>query len=209
MQEIIKTKQFLKETFAKSTCFKSDYDREYRLEHSFRVAKIGEEIAKNEGMDVTAVVLGCLLHDIGYCILKANDDYNEHGRVSAVLARPFLESLKIKRELIEEICYGIAIHVDDKSDFPGEGTKLALTIGDADNIDRFDIYRIYETLLWNNFKDMNLMSKTAFVAEMLNKLEKYKQLDFGSKTSKEFWLEKLNFQIIFYSKLKKQLLNSN
>jgi len=52
---------------------------------------------------------------------------------------------------VDEICYGIAIHVDGKSDFKGEKTPLALSIGDADNIDRFDVYRIYDGLRYHKF----------------------------------------------------------
>ena len=67
------------------------------------------------------------------------------------MARPFLETLDLSPEQVDEICYGIAIHVDDQADFPGERSPLALSIGDADNIDRFDVYRIHEQLSQASF----------------------------------------------------------
>ena len=45
------------------------------------------------------------------------------------------------------MCYGIAIHIDDEADFEYERTPLAMSVGDADNIDRYDAYlRLYESL---------------------------------------------------------------
>ena len=111
-------------------------------------------------------------------------------------------------ETIEDICYGIAIHVDDEADFPGERTAFALSVGDADNIDRFDAYRIFENLKWVKYDEMDLSEKKEHAQKMLEKLERFKNLDFATKTSKNMWLEKLDFQMEFYGKLLKQAENS-
>lgn len=205
MNRIQLTENFLKEKFNTSEYFaQHESERAYRLEHSYRVANIGKEIAKAEGFDVECMVIGCLLHDISYCQVFKDGEYVNHGRVSAKIARPFLETLELTSQQIEDICYGIAIHVDDKADFEGERTSFALTIGDADNIDRFDVYRIYENLQYRNYSEMTIDQKIEYVDTMLEKLPKLKELEFATETSKQMWFKKLDFQIEFYNKLKSQ-----
>src|SRR5690554_58640 len=146
---IEKTEEYLKNTF-KSSSYLNEHpqDREYRLQHSYRVTNIGRIIAEKEGFDRTEMVIGCLLHDIAYSeVFEGEDGWLNHGRRSAVIARPFLHELGLKEDRIEDICYGIAIHVDNHSDFEdicygiaihvdnhsdfeGIRTPFALTIGD-------------------------------------------------------------------------------
>ena len=151
-------KEFLRRKFDGSEYFSDKpYEKEYRYEHSVRVANIGKYIAEKEGLDAEAMVVACLLHDISYCgKFKDSEDYRNHGRYSAKIARPFLEELGFEPDVIEDICYGIAIHADDKADFDGKRTAFALTVGDADNIDRFDAYRIFENLKWIKDDEMSI-----------------------------------------------------
>ena len=61
---IAKTEVFLKDTFAASSYLQANpTDRDYRLEHSYRVANIAKTIAEAEGFDVTCAVIAGLLHD--------------------------------------------------------------------------------------------------------------------------------------------------
>ena len=95
-REIIgKTENFLRETFGASAYLQNNSaDRDYRLEHSYRVANIAKTIAEAEGFDVTGAVIAGLLHDIAYCEeMVTREDRMNHGRRSAAIARPFLESL--------------------------------------------------------------------------------------------------------------------
>ena len=204
------TMDFLKNKFDESEYFADKKsERDYRFEHSVRVANIGKEISEKEGMDSDAMVIACLLHDISYCNEFENrEDSMNHGRYSAKIARPFLEEIGMEPEIIEEICYGIAIHVDDKADFSGERTAFALTVGDADNIDRFDAYRIFENLKWVKYDEMSLTEKREHCEKVLGRLESYKKLDFATETSKKMWIEKLDYQIGFYEKLRAQIENS-
>ena len=203
-------KDFLKRKFDESEYFADKKsERDYRFEHSVRVANIGKIIAEKEGMDSDAMVIACLLHDISYCNeFESREDSRNHGRYSAKIARPFLEEIGMDPEIIEEICYGIAIHVDDEADFPGKRTAFALTVGDADNIDRFDAYRIFENLKWVKYDEMSLEEKNAHTKKMIEKLESFKNLDFATETSKNMWIEKLDYQIVFYKKLFDQVINS-
>ena len=207
---IAKTEAFLKDTFAASTYLQSHpTDRDYRLEHSYRVANIAKQIAEAEGFNATYAVIAGLLHDIAYCEEWPNqEDWQNHGRRSAAIARPFLESLGLSADTVNEICYGIAIHVDDEADFEWERTPFCETVGDADNIDRFDAYRIYETLEYLKFSEMSLDDKREKVASTIEKLARFKEMKLGTVTAKNLWLQRLDYYMGFYERLKAQLDNS-
>lgn len=207
---IAKTEAFLKDTFAASTYLQSHpTDRDYRLEHSYRVANIAKQIAEAEGFNETYAVIAGLLHDIAYCEEWPNqEDWQNHGRRSAAIARPFLESLGLSADTVNEICYGIAIHVDDEADFEWERTPFCETVGDADNIDRFDAYRIYETLEYLKFSEMSLDDKREKVASTIEKLTRFKEMKLGTVTAKNLWLQRLDYYMGFYERLKAQLDNS-
>lgn len=202
---IEKTIAYLKEYLENGSALKDD---QYRFQHSLRVASIGQRIAQKEGLNAEMMVIACLLHDISYADLRTEQDWENHGRTAAAIARPFLETLEIEPGMIEEICYGIAIHVDDEADFPGEKTVFARTIGDADNIDRFDAYRIFQNLNFNKFEEKSNEEKLSILEKINEKLEKYLHMDFATPTATEMWKEKIAFQIEFHQRLKQQLEQS-
>ena len=205
---IKKTESFMKTELAKLAFYKDNIVRmaEYRIEHSYRVAHIGAEIAKEEGFDAEKIILACLLHDIGYSIdFEDKEDYRNHGRYGAKIARPFLRSLGFSEEDTNEMCYGIAIHVDDKADFAGERTPLALTVGDADNIDRFDAYRLYEGLHDKDYMNLPLEGQRELVKKALSRLPELRKMPCGTKTGERLWKEKIDYQIGFYQKLMAQI----
>ena len=206
-----KTEVFLKETFTESTYLQTvPSEAAYRLEHSYRVANIAKGIAEKEGFDVTDAVIAGLLHDIAYCEeMVTKEDRRNHGRRGAEIARPFLESLGLSADRINAICYGIAIHVDDTSSFEWERTSFSETVGDADNIDRFDVYRIYEILQLQKFSEMTLLQKKERVDTALNRLRSLREMKLGTPTAQTLWLQRLDYYISFYEKLKLQLANSN
>ena len=209
-ETVTKVETFLKETFAASTYLQNNpTERDYRLEHSYRVANIAKAIAEAEGFNVTYAVIAGLLHDVAYCEeMVTREDRMNHGRRSATIARPFLESLGLSADAVNEICYGIAIHVDDEADFQWERTPFCETVGDADNIDRFDAYRIYETLEYLSFSKMNLEDKQEKVVSTIEKLNRFKEMKLGTATAKDLWIQRLDYYIGFYEKLKAQLDNS-
>ena len=208
-QELIKaTEEFLKEKFDHATEFEQP-DIAYRIEHTYRVANIGREIAVKEGFDETEMVIACLLHDVSYCEATGEGRYwpavREHGRRSAQIARPFLKKLGLPKDRIEDICYGIAIHADGKADFPGENTPFALSVGDADCIDRFDAYRIHETLKNDSFLEKPFAEKREYVEKRLSGLQRLREEPVGTKTAGEMWKAKIDFYMEFYQKLANQL----
>lgn len=205
------TAKFLKDELSKMIELFPEEKRaiEYRYEHSLRVASIALDIAKKEGLDEDRCYIGALLHDLGYSVPYDNPkEYVNHGRIGAKLARPFLESLGYSEEEVNEICYGIAIHVDDKADFEGKRTALAVTIGDADNIDRFDVFRIYDRLTWVDYKNLSLEKQREHVDTVLSSLNKYLDYECATRTATLMWKKKISFQLEFYNRLKKQIENS-
>lgn len=173
----------------------------YRIEHTYRVANIGRQIALREGFDETDMVIACLLHDVSYCEEFGENGWREHGRRSARIARPFLTELGLPEDRIGAICYGIAIHVDDEADFAGERTAFALSVSDADNIDRFDAYRIHEALSGDGFLQKSLQEKLEYTEKRLARLREIRGLPTATKTAAELWDARIAFQIAFYEKL--------
>lgn len=211
-EEIIeKTDMFLRPQLMKIASYSGKNLRmaEYRIEHSYRVAHIAATIARVEGFDEERAFVAGLLHDIGYSIdFKTKEDWEDHGRTGAKIVRPFLTELGYSDEEVNEMCYGIAIHNDNHADFEGERTPLALTIGDADNIDRYDSFRLYEGLQYVNFKDMSLIDQGDRVNVVLSKLKKYYNMPCGTPTATRMWKDKIGFQIDFYTRLKNQIEHS-
>ena len=206
-QRVQKTLSCLADYFEGGRWFKDHpQDKTYRFEHSIRVANICREIAAKEGMDTEAAVIAGLLHDLAYG-LDTPEGYNwkDHGRDGARLARPFLETLELPEQTINDICYAIAIHVDDKADFEGRRCPFTETVGDADNIDRFDVYRVYESLQYMRFNEMPLSEKQDRVNSIFDKLTRYKDMRLGTETAKKLWIERLDYQLGFYGRLEAQL----
>lgn len=204
---IKKTEAFLRETFDNSLWLKEfPLDKNYRLEHSFRVANAARMIAEGEGMDVEGLVIAGLLHDISYSEdWGSREEWWNHGRRSAQIARPFLESLGMEAPRIQEICYGIAIHVDGKADFPGEATAFARSVSEADDVDRYDVYRIYEGMQFDRFSEKSLEEKESWLAEKLKWVEARLADGAATKTAARLLAERLNYQKDFYGKLQEQL----
>ena len=199
---IKKTLEHLIQIFDESEVFKDhETEKNYRVEHSIRVANLGKQIAEKEGYNVENVVIACLLHDISYAYGIEENRHQDHGRMSALYARPFLESLHLDKKRIESICGAIAIHVDDEADFEFERTEETEVAGEADNIDRFDVYRIYETLEWKQFSSLSLEDKKSYVDSMLERLKRYLKIEFHSKTASDLWKQRIEFQIQFYTQL--------
>ena len=203
--------RFLREELAKIAGYRDGTARmaEYRIEHSWRVAHIGQHIARAEGFDPERTTVACLLHDIGYSVDFASaEEHRSHGRCGARIARPFLLGLGYADAEVNEMCFGIAIHVDDKADFEGERTPLAVTVGDADNIDRFDAFRLYETLSHVDYRNLSLLEQRQHLEARLLRLGKLKTMPFGTATADGMWQDKLDYQIGFLERLRQQVLQS-
>lgn len=210
MTNIQKTEAFLKEAFANCEFYREHpADGEYRLQHSYRVAHAAREIARREGLDEEGLVIAGLLHDVGYSLpFESEENWQEHGRMSARLARPFLEQLELAPQLVQEICYGIAIHVDGKADFPGEDTAFALSVGDADDVDRFDAYRIYDAMEYGDFRNLKIDSKRRWLQEKLDWINWRLGEKSGTETARQMIAERLLYQKEYYERVLYQMEHS-
>lgn len=196
---------FLRERFLSSDAMDAAA-RSYRFRHTLRVAELGRRIARAEGLSEDALVVGCLLHDLAYSeVMPDEAAWRGHGRRSAALARPFVETLALPDADREALLFGIAIHVDDVSGFPGERSPLACSIGDCDNLDRFDVYRVYEQLERVGFSTLDADAQRAFVAKAQAHLRHCENAPVSTATARALWQDRLAFQNEFYHRLSAQL----
>jgi putative nucleotidyltransferase with HDIG domain len=210
MDQVSKIIKFVEDSFTNSNYPPSELDsKQYRLEHTFRVANIGKQIANQENLNVDAMVVACLFHDISYIeTFNSQDDWKNHGRRAAEIAKPLVEALDFDQKTKSDILYGIAIHVDGKSDFEGEDNVFALSVSDADNIDRFDAYRFYEMLKYNKFETLSYDEKVEFINKQTERFTKLLNEKFATVTATNLFHEKIKFSLDFLSKLCMQLENS-
>lgn len=180
-------------------------DAAYRYTHTLRVAELGRRIARAEGLDEEMLVLACLLHDIGYVNCKTQEDYNYHGRLSADIARKFLLGVGYDAEKTESICYGILIHTLEEEKFPRPATILELSVADADNIDRFDAYRLYEGLRWAKPEEMTISELLAMAERKAKGHKDLRTYPFATETARKMWNEKLDLCVEYYQRLARQM----
>lgn len=211
-ERVQKTITFLKECFAGGSWFKAHpQDGAYRLDHSIRVANLCGQIAGQEGMDKEAAVIAGLLHDIAYGVMDTDQgyDWSGHGRDGARIARPFLETLGLPEQTVNDICYAIAIHVDDRADFEGRRCPFTETVGDADNIDRFDAFRIYESVRYQaRLEEKSLPEKLDWLRQRLTRLDKLAEWNLATPTATAMWRDKIGFQRQFFERLLVQMEHS-
>jgi len=210
-ERVRKTLCFVEEYFENGSWFRENpKDKTYRLDHSVRVSNLCREIALQEGFDPEAAAIAGLLHDIAYGMdTPEGYDWKNHGRDGARIARPFLESLGFFGETVNDICYAIAIHVDDKADFDGRRIPFTETVGDADNIDRFDAYRIYESVRYQaRLEERTHSEALEWLRERLRYLEKLGGIDFATPTATGLWKDKVEFQRQYFSRLLAQMERS-
>lgn len=211
-EKLQKTYDFLKKTFDESEWFKSPENagrKRYRFEHSIRVCKAGLTIAQGEGFSeekTEALQIACLLHDIAYTIkIPEGMTWEDHGRIGAKMARPFLEELGYSGKLLEDMVFGIGIHADGKADFPGEYNEFTVSVPNADDIDRFGFIRDVSSLENSGFENMEHQQRLDFIWKNLGfykwSLENEK---YGTETAKKIITEQLEFQIKFWQGLSDQ-----
>lgn len=207
-ERVQKTLEFLTEYFEQGRWFRENpKDKAYRLDHSIRVANICGKIAGQEGMDVEAATIAGMLHDIAYGMdTPEGYDWKNHGRDGARIAREFLRELNLEEQTLEDICYAIAIHVDDRADFEGRRCPFTETVGDADNIDRFDAWRIYESVRYQAcLEEKNHSEKLGWLDQRLAYLDKLSKIDFATPTATALWHDKVGFQTLFFERLRAQM----
>ena len=196
------TRQYVK------TRFLTELNREdgyYRYTHTLRVADIGARIARAEGLDEEMLVLGCLLHDIGYVACKTKLDYADHGLKSAEIAADYLAAQGYDPAKAESICYGIRVHTQEDSERIRPATVLEDCVSDADNIDRFDAWRFSRSLHWDGLDKLTVPQMKKLAVTRCQRMEQLRLLRFATETGRKLWNENLDLWLDFYSRLEKQM----
>ena len=180
-------------------------DGNYRYTHTLRVADIGRQIARREGFDEEMLVLSCLLHDVGYVACVTDEDYLYHGRHSAAIAREFLLGEGYDEEKTESVCYGILIHTLEDERFPRPATPQELSVADADNIDRFDAYRLYEMTRWTKPEESSVRELRETAEKKVESLERLWDFPFATDTARSLWHENLALCRTYFIRLLRQM----
>lgn len=199
---IHKALEFLKETLSAGRyMLDNSYEHTYRYEHTTRVAAYGREIARAEGLDEEALVIGCILHDVSYCNTYGGEvPWSQHGRDAAGIARPFLESLDgWDHRRVEEVCYGIAIHADGHADFDGPDTVLARSISDCDELDGYDIFRVSENIRFWGFCESDIPAKLDFLRRRLADCQGWQTVTRATPTATKLLRQRLALREQVYS----------
>lgn len=170
---------------------------DYRWKHTLRMTQYGKMIAAEEKADREIVVAACILHDLAKFI--PGDHGVEHGRIGARLARPFLQTLDYSPAQVDNICFSIAVHVDDKADFAHPQTLESKIVSDADNIDRFGAYRV----LMRFHEELDAYEKLIASADQrLLTLKKYRERNImGTPAGNRLFNQQLDMQIAFLERL--------
>lgn len=204
---IRKALDFLKSTLSKGKYMQENpYEHIYRYEHTTRVAAYGRDIARAEGLDEEALVIGCILHDVSYCNTYGYDvPWSQHGRDAAKIARPFLHTLEgWDDHRVEEVCYGISIHADGKSDFDGPDTVLARSISDCDELDGYDIFRVSENIRFWGICEMNIPDKIAFFSQRLSDCKGWESIERATPTATRLLRQRLALREQVYTAMIEQ-----
>ncbi len=179
------------------------YDMQYRYDHTLRVAAIGREIARAEGILEEALVMACLLHDVGYPECKSFEELGKHPAFGAEIAARFLGKIGYDAEISKSICKAIRIH--DR--FPCEGedaTVLEKSVRDADDIDRADAMRIC-IRAYHDIGERAAWEIREICEKRLKESESLKNRICGTETAKRLWMENICLQEEFYRKLLVQM----
>ena len=188
--------------------FLTELEREhgyYRYTHTLRVAQIGREIACAEGVDEEMVVLSCLLHDVGYAECRCQQDYEDHGLLSARIAEKFLLGEGYDPVKTESVCYGIRVHTQEEEKRVRKANALEETVSDADNIDRFGSYRLYKMLQSDGIDQHSCREAAELAGKREERVRFLRSLPFATSTAQKLWNEKLDLWETFYGQLKAQM----
>lgn len=179
------------------------YDMTYRYEHTLRVARWGKKIAEGEGWNPEALVMACLLHDVGYPLCKDFADMKNHPKYSAEIAEKFLRQISYDEAMSESICRAIEIH-DLWNDVPTDATAFELSVRDADDLERFDVMRIC-MLGRSDIGERSASELIEVCNKRLEEIEASYGRKCGTETAKKLWEEELVRRKQFYEALKAQM----
>ena len=162
-----------------------------RANHTFRVLKFAESLAKKENADLEVVQFAAILHDVGK--YKENE-LESHSKISAKIAPNILKELKLSEEKKKNIIHCIEVHSLDDN---GKAKTIeAKVIQDADRLDRMSSVRIALYLYFAEQKKRSLL----YSIEKAKKAIMEEQ-GFNTKTGKEMAAERKKESLDFINRI--------
>lgn len=182
------------------------YDMQYRYDHTLRTADIGREIARAEGLPQEALMMACLLHDVGYPECRSFEELGKHPAIGAEIAKLFLEKIGYDARMSESICKAVLIH--DRFPYQGEDASvLEKSVRDADDIDRADAMRIC-VRAFHDIGERPAWEIIEICRKRLAETEELKKRICGTETAKRLWLDNMCLQEQFYQRILIQQLRT-
>ncbi len=169
-----------------------------RLNHTLRVLKIAEVLAKKEKADLEVVQFAAILHDVGK--YKENKTFN-HADVSAEMSKKILEKYNLTNVQKENIIHAVKEHSYHKQE--AIESLEAKIIKDVDTIDRLSPARIINYFYYGSLKNRSvkeIIKKIDFVFQFTN--------IFLTKSGRKLAKEKKNLMDKFITSLKKDWIDA-
>ena len=130
----------------------TDYDFNYRAEHTQLVTEIGIEIGKEMDADMDVLTAALILHDIG-----RTTEEKVHGSIGALMAEEILRRTDFPVDKIDAVRYAITAHVGWDESTPD--TLEACIVWDADKLSKLGA-----TIIVHRLMRMPLKGKRSFDA---------------------------------------------
>lgn len=185
--------------FVKRTLGKSDV---HGFEHTMRVYSLALKIARkyiDRGIRVNALILklATLLHDIGRPLEREQGKH--HAILSAEIAKKFLRGLKLKEEIINEVCNVIISHSFSLGVRPI--SMEAKILSDADKLDAIGAIGISRCFMLAGATKKSISESIRHFHEKLLKLKDIMFTDVAREMAKS----RHEFMEKFLTQLKKEL----
>lgn len=184
---------------------------EHRWQHTLNVLKNAEHILEGEGEnpDQKSIVRAAvLLHDVSMFTC----DHKIHGRVSAEIAREYLEKEGYDKEFIDPVCLAIEEHGTDFGDLPPEeqGKQFSWAgkvVVEADILDKLGASAVTSNLLYlGDQKKQNFEVHRELSSGLGYERATFFKEYFWTDTGKQMAQHRYAFFIEFLDRLKEEVV---
>ena len=194
----------------------------HNMDHTLRVYKLAEYIAKQEKANLNVVRYAALLHDIGRSVEDATQGRICHAKHSAKLAIGILYKKDISNDMIKRITHCIETHRFRNNKQPE--TLEAKVLFDADKLDSIGLVGVARAYMFGGEKGLRMYSplnetqdinKNIYdskehtpVTEFVMKLSKVKDCLF-TETGRRLAIKKHKVMVDFFNELEEEIKSIN
>lgn len=140
-------------------------------EHVMRVYKLAISVGRKLGADEIVLSLAALLHDVG----RVKEGNLHHALISAEIAKDFLESKGLSKEVIDKVVEAIEAH---SYSLGKKASSLeAKILSDVDKLDALGAIGIARVFLYSGAKGRSLSESLKHFEEKILKLPSLIYLD--------------------------------